>query len=644
MQNKYCENNNKYKRFTTRIVKIGDVPLGGNNPIRLQSMTTTDTMDVDATVSQSIRIINAGSDYVRITAPSMKSIKYLNEIKKKINKAGYKTPIIADIHFTPNAALEAAKIVEKVRINPGNYADVKKFKSFEYTDKEYSDELDRVYKRFSPLVDVCKEYGTAMRIGVNHGSLSDRILNRYGDTPYGMVESAMEFINICEDRKFHDIIISMKSSNPSVMVYAYRLLVNRMMNEKMNYPLHLGVTEAGEGEDGRIKSSVGIGSLLEDGLGDTIRVSLTEEPEFEIPVAKLLVDRYKFKSNHDLVNYDYSNIYDPFTFKRKVSLNVDTLGKDNVPRVVVDCGVNRINYEFLSEFGYNYIANDDKWHISDVAPDFIFLDNQKISIELPVQLKILRKFKFWNHSEKKSIPVLSVDEYLNNHLNILKVLSLNTSDIIDEELKSKFLEDDKLILLINSNHKHWSVDIRNFILYLKKNRINIPNIIYKKYSSNDPMEIQVDSSVDFGTLLVDGLIDGMFISLKKENSFNRYLNLSFKILQATRSRITQTEFISCPSCGRTQFDLMETTALVREKTSHLKGLKIAIMGCIVNGPGEMADADYGYVGTGIGLVSLYKKHNLVKNNIQKEDSLEELINLIKNNGDWVDPPNADKEI
>ena len=637
MQNKYCENSNKYKRFSTRVVNIGDIPVGGNNPIRLQSMTTTDTMDIDGTVSQSIKIINAGSDYVRITAPSIKAVNYLEKIKKKLSKIGYKTPLIADIHFTPNAAIEAARIVEKVRINPGNYADKKKFQSFEYTDKEYSNELERIYTRFSPLVDVCKEYGTAMRIGVNHGSLSDRILNRYGDTPNGMVQSAMEFIKICEDRNYYNIVLSMKSSNPNVMVYAYRLLVNKMIKENMNYPLHLGVTEAGEGADGRIKSAVGIGSLLEDGLGDTIRVSLTEDPEFEIPIAKLLVNRYKLRLSHSLVNYKNSHSLDPFSYKRKFSSAVEVIGGENVPRVILDSRTNQVDYNYLSEIGYTYIEKDDKWHINDVAPDFIILQNQKIDFNLPIQMKVLRLFKYCKKLDEFSTPLMSVDEYMDTNLKIVKFLSLDTSIKINERLKNKILKDDKLVLLINSSNEHWSIDIRNFIIYLQNNNINAPKVIIKKYFSENPDKIQVDSSVDFGTLLVDGLIDGICLKVNSSLSSNDEVNLAFKILQATRSRITQTEFISCPSCGRTQFDLMETTALVREKTSHLKGLKIAIMGCIVNGPGEMADADYGYVGTGIGLVSLYKKHNLVKKNIRKDDSLSELINLIKENGDWVEP-------
>tara|TARA_B100001094_G_scaffold244740_1_gene241130 strand:- start:921 stop:2219 length:1299 start_codon:yes stop_codon:yes gene_type:complete len=429
----------------------------------------------------------------------------------------------------------------------------------------------------------------------------------------------------------------MKSSNPNVMVYAYRLLVSKMIEEKMNYPLHLGVTEAGEGVDGRIKSSVGIGSLLEDGLGDTIRVSLTEEPELEIPIAKLLVDRYNLRSNHSKLQHKSPNILNPFDYKRETSLSVDSLGGDNVPRVILDARLENISYDFLSENGYSYINKDDKWHIDDVAPDYIFLEDQKINCSFPLQLKVLKLFKFWNPKEKNIIPVMSVSDYMSNSLDIVKVLILDTSNSIERDLRNKIKKDDNLILLIKSDNVHWSVDIRNYIQNLLINEINLPRIVFRKYVYNDSSENQVNSSVDFGTLLVDGLIDGVCISMKNNLLRNDSLNLSFKILQATRSRITQTEFISCPSCGRTQFDLMETTSLVRNKTSHLKGLKIAIMGCIVNGPGEMADADYGYVGTGIGLVSLYKKHNLIKKNIQKKDSLNELIKLIKENGDWVEP-------
>ncbi len=399
---KYSESLINYTRFKSRTVSIGDVPLGSKYPIRIQSMTTTNTLDIESTAQQSIKIIEAGSDYVRITAPSIKEALALKSIKKRIRDCGYNTPIIADIHFTPNAAIEAAKIVEKVRINPGNYADKKKFLSFEYTDSEYSNELDRIYDRFSPLVKICKENGTAMRIGTNHGSLSDRIMNRYGDTPLGMVESALEYIRICEDHNFKDIVLSMKSSNPIVMVNAYRLLVNKMIDNKMNYPLHLGVTEAGDGVEGRIKSSLGIGSLLEDGIGDTVRVSLTEEPEFEMPVAKNIIKRYTQSSNDIIKEKTNINPVNPFIYSKRESNSLINIGEDNVPVVISDLSsVKKINYKNLSDIGFSYMKKIDKWIVSDLAPDFIYLKNINKNIDLPLQLKIICPYKIWKDNKKK---------------------------------------------------------------------------------------------------------------------------------------------------------------------------------------------------------------------------------------------------
>ena len=636
---KYCSNLNKYQRFKSREVLIGDIPLGYGHPIRIQSMTTTNTLDIGSTVNQAIRIIESGSDYVRITAPSIREAKALKEIKHSLLQKKYKTPLIADIHFTPNAAIEAAQIVEKVRINPGNYADRKKFKVFEYTDKEYDAELNRIYERFTPLVKVCKENGTAMRIGTNHGSLSDRIMNRYGDTPLGMVESAMEFLRICENHNYYSVVLSMKSSNPIVMVQAYRLLINKMMAEKMNYPLHLGVTEAGEGMEGRIKSSVGIGALLEDGLGDTIRVSLTEEPELEIPVARRIVDKYNERDKHDKIKNLHINVFNPFDYKKRETSSIDNIGGNNVPVVILDLSnVKKIDLDVLENCGYLYNSEIDKWIIKDLATDYIYIGNDSVCNNIPPQLRVICSYSKWKKYKNKSniYPVLTIDEYANENIAGLKFLYLSCKEAIGESLIDSINQDKKIVLLIDTFNSHGLIDQRNLICNFIKLNVKAPIIISRCYHDLSLDKIQINASIDIGGLFVDGLGDGLLI-YNNSISIDEANKLSFQILQSTRTRITKTDFISCPSCGRTQFDLMETTAMVRKRTSHLKGLKIAIMGCIVNGPGEMADADYGYVGTGIKKISLYKGHNVIKKDLSSEESVDELINLIKENGDWMEP-------
>ena len=638
--NKYCNSLTSYSRWETREVKIGDVALGANNPIRVQSMTTTDTMDTNGTVEQSIRMINAGCEYVRITAPSKNEAENLKSIKNKLHKRGYKTPLIADIHFTPNAAEIAARIVEKVRINPGNFADRKKFNYIEYTDEQYNNEINRIRDRFLPLVNICKEYGTAMRIGTNHGSLSDRILSRYGDTPLGMVESALEFLRICKDESYHKIILSMKSSNPIVMVEAYRLLVNRMEAEDMNYPLHLGVTEAGEGEDGRIKSSLGIGTLLEDGLGDTIRVSLTEEPEFEIPVAKALVDRYNDRHNHeDIINLEHSNL-NPFEYNLRNTDNVINIGGENTPRVVADlCLVDQINVETLTELGYTYFKDDDKWGISDFACDYIFIGDKNINFDIPGTLGVIQNYSTWNQKKKeRHYPFLNINEYLEGlelhpQLNILYI----TLSKLNKEIIEKLKTDSNIVLLIDTYNSHGMCEQRRLFIELLNSDCKTPVIIGRAYENLTVDMLQLYSATDIGGLFVDGFGDGVFIAAENCGALESVNQAAFGILQASRTRISKTEYISCPSCGRTQFDLQETTALIRSKTQHLKGLKIGIMGCIVNGPGEMADADYGYVGTGVGKISLYKKHDVVKRDVPMDIADQALIELIKENGDWVEP-------
>ena len=634
---KYCNSLTSYSRFKTREVMIGGIGFGGNNPIRVQSMTTTDTMDTIATVEESIRMIKAGCELVRITAPSKRDAENLKNIKEELLKRGYNTPIVADIHFTPNAAEIAAKIVEKVRVNPGNYADKKKFEEIEYTDKTYQDELNRIREKFTPLVKICKEHGTAMRIGTNHGSLSDRILSRYGDTPKGMVESAMEFLRICRDENYHEIILSMKASNTRVMVQAYRLLVAEMIKESMNYPLHLGVTEAGEAEDGRIKSAVGIGALLEDGIGDTIRVSLTEAPEHEMPVAFNLLKNFTNRNNSQKIKDIAKNPLNPFDYSRRKTNKVKNIGGNNVPIVISNLKrKNKIKPSSFFPLGYQYSVPLDKWNINDQATDYIFLDDKKIDFEIPGTLRLIYNFKFWEKNQE-GYPLLSSDEYLNNNklseeINFIEIYFKN----LCEDLFTKITKDPTAVLIVKTDNVNGLAEQRRIFIELINRNIKTPVIISKDYNQLDAKYLQLNSSSDIGGLLIDGLGDGITVNNNKEGESLHINSTAFGILQASRTRISKTEYISCPSCGRTLFDLQETTAKIRKVTDHLKGVKIGIMGCIVNGPGEMADADYGYVGTRPGKITLYKEKTVVKKNIDEELAVDALIDLIKEHGDWVE--------
>ncbi|MDB4903426.1 MAG: ispG [Mucilaginibacter sp.] len=687
---RYCNSLTEYSRFVTREVAIGDVPMGGNNPIRIQSMTTTDTMNTIGTVEQSIRMIEAGCEYVRITAPSIKEAQNLAEIKKQLRQRGYTTPLVADIHFTPNAAEVAARIVEKVRVNPGNYADKKKFDQIDYTDSEYKGELERIYQKFAPLVKICKEYGTAMRIGTNHGSLSDRIMSRYGDTPQGMVESAMEFMRICETLNYYNLVISMKSSNPQVMVQAYRLLVETMVAEGMNYPLHLGVTEAGDGEDGRIKSAVGIGTLLEDGLGDTVRVSLTEEPEAEVPVAIALVERYverakgerqKVKGNEIVSEKNplpftfrlSSSLHNPYEYIRRHTYEANAfIGGHMVPRVVIDLSQKNLkDPSVLNDAGYLYSSLLDKYNMADQSVDFVYLADQLPSFNFPGNLKQLYDYKTWQTLADKTMchPVFTLQEYVkaDGRSSALNLVKINYADLDSEEF-GLLPFDQSLVFVLETDALHGMADQRSFFFKMEELGIDIPVIVKRSYefesespkvrkfgsseaqSSEVGSEIsesynsqpttynsllQLYSATDLGALLVDGFGDGIWIDAPQV-PMNVITSTSFGILQATRSRISKTEYISCPSCGRTLFDLMITTQMIRSRTSHLKGLKIGIMGCIVNGPGEMADADYGYVGSGTDKVTLYRGKEAIKKNINSARALDELIEIIKEDGNWVE--------
>ncbi|HMP93698.1 MAG TPA: (E)-4-hydroxy-3-methylbut-2-enyl-diphosphate synthase, partial [Phnomibacter sp.] len=623
---------------------------------------------------QSIRCIEAGAELVRITAPSKKEAENLLNIKNELRRRGYHTPLVADIHFTPNAAEIAARIVEKVRVNPGNYVDKKKFEQIEYTDAEYQEEIERIAERFSPLIKICKEYGTAMRIGTNHGSLSDRIMSRYGDTPMGMVESAMEFLRVARVHNYHNIVLSMKASNTQVMVQAYRLLVQTMYHEFGEcYPLHLGVTEAGDGEDGRIKSAVGIGTLLEDGLGDTVRVSLTEDPEFEIPVCRDLVKRYtQIPENTSPLPQVDKLTYSPFAYKRRLSRPVGNIGGQQPPVVVADLSkVNLQAPEQLAPIGYRYDALTDKWTIADMAPDYLYAPAGQLPFALPGTLKVITGYEQWSQASDKTkyFPLFAnVKEYqqANTKSQTLNLVMLDAygPGWEPQTLPLEVLANDAtLVLCLSSRRRNAMQAVRRLSIQLTDNGLLNPILLITDSHWQTADEHLIHYATELGALLLDGIGDGVCLGMHQQayNAWQqpetllqgrRYTqqpdgstetaeqflnNTAFGILQATRTRISKTEYISCPSCGRTLFDLQETTAKIRNRTHHLKGVKIAIMGCIVNGPGEMADADFGYVGSGVGKITLYKGKEIVKRNIDSEVAVDELINLLKENEAWVEP-------
>ena len=622
-----------YRRRESKQIKVGELTLGGDAPIRIQSMTTADTMDVAKTVAESIRMVDAGSELVRITAPSKKEAEALGTIAAALIKEKKHVPLVADIHFTPNAAEVAADHVEKIRVNPGNYADKKKFEEIDYTDESYAAELNRIESRFTPLVLKCKRLGRAMRIGTNHGSLSDRILSRYGDTPMGMVESALEFLRICQSNDYHDLVISMKASNPQVMVQAYRLLVARMDAEGMNYPLHLGVTEAGDGEDGRIKSAIGIGALLEDGLGDTIRVSLTEAPEAELPVARKLVDRYDQRDQANAIDVVPLS-FDPFNYSRRISREVLNVGGKNVPVVVHDLSEGDITPARLFGCGYRYSVPLDKWNLDDFACDFIFSGDREVEFDLPGTLGVIQHASRWSGAVRH-YPLWNAQDWNPDVSAKMHFIRANRLDLTPDFI-ARIQDRADVVLVLEPASVHAMADLRSCCMRLDQASCNVPVILSQTLNGLDEESFQLYASIDLGAPLLDGFGDGIWmagdnVSLQLRNS------TAFGILQATRTRISKTEYISCPSCGRTLFDLQETTAKIRSVTSHLKGVKIGIMGCIVNGPGEMADADYGYVGTGPGKITLYKEKEVVERNVPEDRAVEALVDLIRSHGDWVDP-------
>lgn len=561
-------NDFNYRRRHSSTVQIGNVPLGGDNPIRIQSMTSTSTLDTDASVAQCRRIFDAGADYVRLTAQGVREAHNIGEIRTALHAAGYTKPLVADIHFNPKAAFEAAATTDKVRINPGNFVDAARtFKKLEYTDEEYAAELEKIRRAVVPFLAICREHHTAVRLGVNHGSLSDRIMSRYGDTPAGMVESAMEYLRIFREENFNDVAISIKASNTVIMVETVRRLVAEMDREDMHYPLHLGVTEAGDGEDGRIKSAVGIGTLLAEGIGDTVRVSLSEEPELEIPVARKLVDYITAREGHAPISGCFAKAYNRIAPERRPTNAVGSIGGQNVPVVATA----------LSPADVAAIATKPDFFLSDVN---------------------------WK--------------------------------AVDASAKAEGFSDDD-VLLLTSHHANPVGEIEAFIHRLWDNGCKAPVVVRMSYDDANEEDVQVKAGADFGALLLNGLVDGIVLDAPNLPNNADAVAYSFGILQAARRRTTKTEYISCPSCGRTLYDLQHAVKEIKAATSHLKGLKIGIMGCIVNGPGEMADADYGYVGAAVGKVSLYKGKECVERNVPQDVALTHLIDLIKANGDWTEP-------
>ena len=605
-----------YKRRQSSVARIGDTPMGGDYPIRIQSMANVSTMDTDAAVAQAIRMIEAGAEYVRFTAQGEREARNLGEIRERLNERGYTTPLVADIHFNPRAADVAAERVEKVRINPGNYVDkVKTFSHVEYTDEEYAAEIEKIRARFVPFLNICKAHGTAIRIGVNHGSLSDRIMSRYGDTPEGMVASCMEFLRICRDEDVPDVVISIKASNTVVMVRTVRLLVRTMEAEGMRYPLHLGVTEAGDGEDGRIKSAVGIGALLADGIGDTIRVSLSEDPEAELPVARKLVDYILEREGHRPIDAVMAPGFDAVAPERRATRVVENIGGSNPPVVISD----RSHGDF--EFDY------------DALPDYIYIGKEDPD-NLPDNFRLLVDAHFWK-DRPNAFPcfIASEIEELREYDAPLKFIRLTYADLTERVIE--VLKADKnVVVTLSTHHPNGVGEQRAAMHKLLMAGCDVPVILHRDYPEPDVESLRLKSAADLGALLLDGFGDGLMLRDEKVEALiaDRCM---FGILQATRARISKTEYISCPSCGRTLYDLQTTIARIKEATSRLKGLKIGIMGCIVNGPGEMADADYGYVGAVRGQISLYKGKECVLRNIPEDEAVERLVQLIKENGDWV---------
>lgn len=609
-----------YKRRPTIDVHVGNIIMGGNYPVVVQTMTNTNTLDTEGSVAQCERIIAVGADLIRLTTQGVREANNLREIHQQLRDKGYTTPLSADIHFNPRAAEVAATVAEKVRINPGNFVDKQKtFAELEYTDEEYAQEMEKIRAKVIPFLRICKEHGTAVRIGVNHGSLSDRIMSRYGDTPEGMVESCMEYLRIAIEEDFSDIVISMKASNTLLMTKAVRLLVATMDKEDIHFPLHLGVTEAGDGGDGRMKSAVGIGALLSDGLGDTIRVSLSEDPEVEVPVARKLVDYVTRREEHALIEGKTYPGFSPYSTDRRETDVVWNIGGEHLPVVISDRS-----------------KIDDMSVNPHFIPDYIYVGN-RMPVNFPKGMKSIIDYPYW---EKRidNFPLFTVDsiDKINDCNAEVKFLGISYPDLSDEVM-AVLKETPKIAVILTTGHQNGVGEQRAFFHALLNAGCRVPVIIQRNYAEDESEDIQVKGGVDFGTVLLDGFGNGIMISNQGQIDITDLDAYAFGILQAARVRTSKTEFISCPSCGRTLFDLQTTVALVKQHFSHLKHLKIGVMGCIVNGPGEMADADYGYVGAEHGKISLYRKKELVEKNIPQAEAVERLIQLIKDHGDWIEP-------
>lgn len=606
-----------YSRREANEVYVGATPMGGANPIRIQSMTNTVTMDTEACIEQAKRIIDAGGEYVRLTTQGVREAENLKNINIGLRSQGYNTPLVADVHFNPNVADVAALYAEKVRINPGNYVDpARTFKSLEYTDEEYAQEIQKIRDRFVAFLNICKENHTAIRIGVNHGSLSDRIMSRYGDTPEGMVESCMEFLRICVEENFSDVVISIKASNTVVMVKTVRLLAQQMEKEGMAFPLHLGVTEAGDGEDGRIKSALGIGALLADGLGDTIRVSLSEAPEAEIPVARKLVDYITKRENHPYIPGSESPSFCYTNPSRRNTVAVKNIGGNNIP-VVLSVRLDN-NFDISEQF----------------KPDYIYC-GQNLPANRRKDIGYIVDANVWT-GEEGTYPAFNTQQIIGlHHTNADMKFLFTTYMGLNEEAVSCLRLHPETVIIAQSNHPNRLGEYRGLVHQLMNQGLQNPVIFFQMYEETSTEDLQIKSAADMGALIFDGMCDGILIyNNSKAIPDIKIDETAFGILQAGRVRTSKTEYISCPGCGRTLYDLESTIARIKEATSHLKGLKIGIMGCIVNGPGEMADADYGYVGAGRGKISLYKRKECIEKNIPEEQAVEKLIELIKANGDY----------
>lgn len=642
----YCNNLFNYSRRLSSQVNIGNTPIGGKNPIRIQSMTNTNTMDTKATVEQSIRMIESGARYIRITAQGRKEAENLKFIKEELVKRGFNTPLVADIHFNPVAAEIAARYVDKVRINPGNFVDKRAvFEKISYSKEEYQQELNRIRQKFIPLINICKSHNTALRIGTNHGSLSDRIMSRYGDTPKGMVESTMEFLRICKEENFPNVVISIKSSNTAILVKTIRLLILEMNKEDMHYPLHLGVTEAGEGEDGRIKSAVGTGALLNDGIGDTIRISLTENPEVESPVGQKLIDYVLQKENHPPIeNIEVTNISLTDFYKRPTHL-IKSIGSSKVPIVITDISYERyITTELPQKAGYILNSETLEWNKGKIVSDFIYIHGYgPILKEYPSDLGIIVDQECWklaNQYSENTYPLFTADEYRENNPAAfhtpIHFIKCQLSDL-DREFINRIKSNNKAVLIAESEHQNSFAQQRAFAYKMVQMDCDTPIIFKRNFKEKQLEDLQLKAACDLGGLFLDGLGNGIWLDNKGLLPPEDVNSTAFGILQAAHVRTSKTEFVSCPGCGRTLFDLQETVTQIKQNLSHLTHLKIGIMGCIVNGPGEMGDVDYGYVGAGSGKITLYKGHKVIKKDIPTREAIESLIEIIKEHGDWISP-------